>query len=92
MRFLSEGSETLKRWNSYIRKFASESGLGETVAELAKTAKWKMIVKWPRLLFRAYGPRFATPREESHCKFCSFFKTGLVGIQASGDENQRFNR
>ena len=75
------GSETLKRWNSYIRKFASESGLGETIAGLAKTAKWKLIVKWPRWLFRAYGPRFATPEEKATANFVRSLREGLLDFK-----------
>ena len=72
------GSETLRKWNSYVRKFANESRIGETIAGLAKTAKWKLIAKWPRWLFRAYGPRFATPEERATANFVCSLQEGLM--------------
>jgi hypothetical protein len=75
------GSEILKKWNAWIFKFASNSGIGASVASLARTTKWKLIAKWPRWLFRAYGPRFATPEERATANFVRSLKQDILDFK-----------
>ena len=72
------GCETLRKWNASIRKFLMDSKVGSAISSFVKSAKWKLIVKWPRWLFRAYGPRFATPEERAAFNFIQSLQIGLV--------------
>ena len=76
-----KGFETLRKWNAYIRKFFTDSKIEFSISEFVKTAKWKLVVKWPRWLFRAYGPRFATPEEKATFNFVRSLRVGLLDFK-----------
>jgi hypothetical protein len=75
---LDRGLEPLRKWNAVFRKFMSDNALGDVASSLAKTAKWKFIILWPKWFYRSYGTRWATPEERANFNFIRDLKAGLV--------------
>ena len=75
---LGNATAALRELSRDPREFLSHFGIGEAATAFVHRAKMKLIVQFPRWLFRAYGTRSATPEEKTAFNFVRNLPPGMI--------------